>query len=39
MQICILCKSSYDEKDINFEQKVVNDEDFCQKCWQEFMLE
>ena len=32
-------KSSYDEKDLIFEQRVVNDEDFCQKCWQEFMVE
>lgn len=37
MQVCILCNHTYDLKTINLEQRLINDRDFCTKCWNEFM--
>ena len=33
MSICVMCLKIYDEKDVNLQRKIVNDEDFCNDCW------
>ena len=37
MSICVMCLKIYDEKDVNLQRKIVNDEDFCNDCWTEVM--
>jgi len=37
MSICIMCLKQHDEKNANLQRKIVNDEDFCNECWTEFM--
>ena len=37
MSICIMCLKLYDEKNVNLQRKIVNDKDFCNECWSEFM--
>ena len=37
MSICVMCLKVYDEKDVNLQRKIVNDEDFCNDCWTEVM--
>ena len=37
MQVCVLCNNSYDPRTVNLEQKLVDDKDFCSRCWNDFM--
>lgn len=37
MSICVMCLKTYDEKEVNLQRKIVNDEDFCNECWTEVM--
>lgn len=32
--ICVFCNEAYELKDINYEQRMVADTDFCPTCWQ-----
>lgn len=37
MSICVMCLRTYDEKEVNLQRKIVNDQDFCNACWTEVM--
>jgi hypothetical protein len=37
MSICVMCLKTYDEREVNLQRKIVNDEDFCNECWTEVM--
>lgn len=37
--ICINCNQAYDIGTITFEQRLINDKDFCAVCWSLFMTE
>lgn len=32
--ICVFCNEAYELKNINYEQRMVADTDFCPTCWQ-----
>ena len=34
---CVLCHQKYSTETISFEQRLVDDKDFCIKCWNEIM--
>ncbi|MEM2140459.1 hypothetical protein [Nitrososphaera sp.] len=34
---CVLCGESVDDSSLTFEQRLVEDEDFCAPCWNEIM--
>ncbi|HEY7507945.1 MAG TPA: hypothetical protein VH677_02355 [Nitrososphaera sp.] len=36
-QNCVLCGGTIDNSALTFEQKLVNDEDFCRACWNDIM--
>jgi len=34
---CVMCQHEFDNDILRFEQKLVLDNDFCAKCWDEIM--
>jgi hypothetical protein len=36
-QLCVMCNHPYDIQTITLEQKIVEDQDFCTRCWTEVM--
>jgi len=34
---CILCGSRVKDSSLTFEQRLIEDEDFCAPCWKEIM--
>ena len=34
---CVSCNSSFDQAGRTFEQRLVDDDSFCSKCWTEIM--
>jgi hypothetical protein len=37
MEICVMCNDSYDLQTLTLEQKIIEDGDFCTRCWTELM--
>lgn len=37
MSICVMCLKLYDENNVNLQQKILKDKDFCNDCWTEVM--
>lgn len=37
MQNCVMCNHPYDLHRITLEQKLVQDNEFCTRCWTELM--
>lgn len=37
MQVCVMCNHPYDLQTLTLEQKLVEDNDFCTRCWTELM--
>ena len=38
VRVCVLCQSPYKfDKPVSFEQGLIQDRDFCAKCFNEFM--
>ncbi len=37
MQACVMCSSSFDLSERVFEQRLIDDMDFCPRCWQDIM--
>lgn len=38
LRVCVLCQSAYEvDKAVSFEQGLIQDRDFCAKCFNEFM--
>ena len=37
MQICVMCNDSFDPQSLTLEQKIIEDGDFCTRCWTELM--
>jgi hypothetical protein len=33
----VLCNNEYETDNINFDQKLVSDKDFCVTCWSDIM--
>lgn len=36
---CVLCGGTIDSDALTFEQRLINDEDFCRTCWNDIMHE
>lgn len=36
--ICVMCKSTYDDRALTFEQRIIRDSDFCPNCFREMMI-
>lgn len=36
---CLMCHKVIDPSSISFEQRLIDDKDFCRKCWDEIMFE
>jgi hypothetical protein len=34
---CVNCSSTIDSGALSFEQKLIDDEDFCRRCWDDIM--
>lgn len=34
---CVNCSNSIDQLSLSFEQKLIDDEDFCRRCWDDIM--
>jgi hypothetical protein len=39
LNICLECHNTYDLNDLSLDQRLIDDNDFCDKCWKEFMIE
>lgn len=39
MRNCIQCEDPISEESSNFEQRLIDDQDFCRKCFDEMMLD
>jgi hypothetical protein len=37
MQACVMCSSSFELSEHGFEQRLIDDVDFCPRCWQDIM--
>jgi hypothetical protein len=37
MTTCVMCAEEFDSLEITFEQRLVNDDSFCVKCWTDIM--
>jgi len=35
--ICVMCRELYKTDDVEFEQRLIADEDFCARCWNHIM--
>gem|GEM_PF-1516774 len=35
--ICVMCRELYKTDDVEFEQRLIADEDFCARCWNDIM--
>lgn len=35
--ICVMCREVYKVEDVVFEQRLIADEEFCPRCWNEIM--
>lgn len=36
--VCVVCDNFIDAASLSFEQRLVGDQDFCRKCWDEIMM-
>lgn len=36
-RLCINCRGPISQFSLSFEQKLVEDEDFCRRCWDDIM--
>jgi hypothetical protein len=36
-QACVLCNDVIDPQRLSFEQRLIDDTDFCRTCWDEIM--
>ncbi|HEX7033251.1 MAG TPA: hypothetical protein VF172_09650 [Nitrososphaera sp.] len=34
---CVMCLYEFDPSDVTFEQRLVEDDSFCRRCWTEIM--
>jgi len=34
---CVMCLDEFDPSDVTFEQRLVEDDSFCKRCWTEIM--
>jgi len=39
MNKCVSCFRPIDESSLSFEQKLIDDENFCRSCWDDVMSE
>jgi hypothetical protein len=37
MAICVMCSEGFDSSATTFEQRLVNDDSFCMRCWTDIM--
>lgn len=38
MNICLICHKMYSLDSLGFEQKLIEDKDFCSDCYNEFII-
>ncbi|AIF84136.1 hypothetical protein NTE_02080 [Candidatus Nitrososphaera evergladensis SR1] len=36
-RVCVMCHDAISPASLSFEQRLVNDKDFCRKCWDEII--
>jgi len=36
-RLCINCRGAISQISLSFEQKLIEDEDFCRRCWDDIM--
>lgn len=37
-RVCVICGDFIDAASLSFEQRLIRDQDFCRKCWDEIMM-
>lgn len=38
MTACVICGGSFELSERLFEQRLIEDRDFCSRCWKEIMM-
>lgn len=39
MKTCVMCNNFINPEELTFEQRLIDDKDFCRKCWEEMANE